>query len=72
MKKSAQIALLAAGVFTVTGLLAVGQAQTKPEVTMVLDWFVEPPHGGFYAAVQDGHHGQGHTATRRSRRALRG
>jgi NitT/TauT family transport system substrate-binding protein len=54
MKKSAQIATLATGIFTVTGLLAIGQAQTKPEVTMILDWFVEPPHGGFYAAVQDG------------------
>ena len=54
MKKSAQIALLATGIFSVTGLLAIGQAQTKPEVTMILDWFVEPPHGGFYAAVQDG------------------
>ena len=54
MKKSVKFALLAAGVLTSTGLLAVSQAQTKPEVTMVLDWVVEPPHGGFFAAVQDG------------------
>jgi NitT/TauT family transport system substrate-binding protein len=54
MKKSVRFALLAAGILTSTGLLAVTQAQTKPEVTMVLDWVVEPPHGGYYAAVQDG------------------
>ena len=54
MKKSVKFALLAAGVLSSTGLLAVSQAQTKPEVTMVLDWVVEPPHGGFFAAVQDG------------------
>ena len=54
MKKSVRFALLAAGILSSTGLLAVSQAQSKTEVTLVLDWAVEPPHGGFYAAMQDG------------------
>jgi NitT/TauT family transport system substrate-binding protein len=29
-------------------------AQSMTEVTMVLNWFAQPPHGGFYAALKDG------------------
>ncbi len=55
MKQYARFALLAAGIAGAVGMLAVSKAQSKlQDVTMILDWVVEPPHGGFYAAFQDG------------------
>ena len=55
MKQYVRFALLAAGIAGSVGMLAVSKAQTKlQDVTMILDWVVEPPHGGFYAAFQDG------------------
>jgi NitT/TauT family transport system substrate-binding protein len=52
MKK---LPLVVLGVGLAIGVAGFVSAQ-KPmtEITMVLDWFTEPPHGGFYAAVQDG------------------
>ena len=54
MKKSVKFGLLAAGLVAAAGVFAVGSAQSKPTVTIVLNWVAEPPHGGYYAAVQDG------------------
>ena len=54
MKKSVKLGLLAAGLVAGAGVLAITSAQSKPTVTIVLNWFAEPPHGGYYAAVQDG------------------
>jgi NitT/TauT family transport system substrate-binding protein len=54
MKQYVRFALLAAGIAGAVGMLAVSKAQSKTDVTMILDWVVEPPHGGFYAALQDG------------------
>ena len=48
MKQYVRFALLAAGIAGAVGMLAVSKAQTKlQDVTMILDWVVEPPHGGF-------------------------
>jgi NitT/TauT family transport system substrate-binding protein len=55
MKKIALV-LLGAGLTAAMACVAVvtAQAQKMPEVDIILNWFAEPPHGGYYAAVQDG------------------
>ncbi len=55
MKKAVLFALGAGAIVGGLGVASLVSAQkSMPEVSMVLDWFAEPPHGGYYAAVQDG------------------
>lgn len=51
MKKFGLV-LLGAGL--TVGAASLVTAQKLPEVSIILNWFAEPPHGGYYAAVQDG------------------
>jgi NitT/TauT family transport system substrate-binding protein len=54
MKKRLALAVLG-GALAVGGVASLVKAQTAmPEVSIILNWFAEPPHGGYYAAVQDG------------------
>ncbi len=53
MNKAVKLGILASAV-AVGGILAISSAQTRPSVTIVLNWVAEPPHGGYYAAVVDG------------------
>lgn len=53
MKKRIALAVLGAGL--AVGVASFVNAQkAMPEVSIILNWFAEPPHGGYYAAVQDG------------------
>ncbi len=50
--KKLGLVLLGAGL--TVGVASLVSAQKMPEVSIILNWFAEPPHGGYYAAVQDG------------------
>ena len=50
--KKLPLVLLGAGL--TIGVASLVSAQSMPEVRIILNWFAEPPHGGYYAAVQDG------------------
>ena len=53
MRKRIALAVLGAGL--AVGVASFVNAQkAMPEVSIILNWFAEPPHGGYYAAVQDG------------------
>jgi NitT/TauT family transport system substrate-binding protein len=56
MKRAVRFGIASLAVAAVGGALVAHQtsAQSMTEVSFILNWFVEPPHGGYYAAMKDG------------------
>lgn len=56
MKKVVRAGIAGLAIAAAGGALIAQQtgAQSMTEVSFILNWFVEPPHGGYYAAQKDG------------------